>query len=203
MLLNDKDIRKLCQAPTWSNGKPMVEPFSEPVSGKGIISYGLTHAGYDIRLGPEIWMFKTNVDEVIDPRRFKDVSYRDKVLTRINIPFGKEDGYPVVLDPHSYVLGVTLEYFCIPRNIKARVVGKSTLARCAILINTTPAEPLWEGHLTLEIGNLSPLPAVIFVGQGIAQMEFEMLSGEPEVDYAGKGGIYQGQLGVTPARVKE
>lgn len=96
-----------------------------------------------------------------------------------------------------------MEYLRIPSHLKGRCVGKSTLARAGILINTTPLEPGWEGYLTIEIGNVSPCPAKLYVGEGIAQLEFEVLSSLPEMDYASKGGIYQGQDSVTPPRVKQ
>jgi dCTP deaminase len=204
MLLNDKDIRKLCLSHTCCNGKPLIEPFSESVSGGGKISFGLTHAGYDVRLSSEIYLFLDDYDGcppiIIDPKLFKNEEYRNKVLLKYS---SEEVVGRVVIPPHSYILGVTIEHFNIPRHIKARVVGKSTLCRCGILINSSPAEPGWSGRLVLEIGNITSLPACVYVGEGIAQMEFEMLSGETEIDYGQKEGQYQNQTGVTFAKVKE
>lgn len=195
-MLSDAEIRSLCLPGVIF--KPMIEPFTEGVSGNGIISYGLTSAGYDLRLGNQILMFKPSYGEVVNPKRFKDDEYRKKIFDEINFPGERGE---LILPPHSYCLGHTLEYLRIPRNMKARVLGKSTLARCAVLINTTPLEPGWEGHLTIEISNLSPCPVMIFIGEGICQMEVERVKGQIDADYAERGGKYQGQIGVVPARV--
>jgi dCTP deaminase len=179
----------------------MIQPFSDSVSGGGVISYGLTSAGYDLRLGSEFLVFKNTSGECIDPKRFKDENYRNRMFDVFNIgPEWNADGV-VILPSGSYVLATSAEYLRIPRNLKARCVGKSTYARCGVIINTTPLEPEWEGYLTIEIGNVSPVPAKIYVGEGIAQIEFEILCGEPEVSYKDKGGKYQGQQSVTPAKV--
>jgi dCTP deaminase len=196
-LLSDNEIRQLCIAPLYYGNHPMIEPFSETVSGNGVISYGICSAGYDLRLGPEIFKFRTDCGEIINPKRFGDPEYRRKVFEVCVY----KDGDMVIIPPGHYILGSSVEYLRIPRHLKGRCVGKSTNARCLILINTTPAEPEWEGHLTIEIGNVGQLPACVFVGEGIAQMEFEVLSAEPLVSYKDKGGKYQAQRGVTPARV--
>lgn len=199
MILNDRDIRKLCEAPLYFGNRPMIDPFSEAVSGGGVISYGLSHAGYDLRLGPDILLFDNRLGETVNPKRFADPEYRCKMFREFpGLKVGEEFHIP----PHGYILGHSLEYLRIPDHLKGRCVGKSTLARSGILINTTPLEPGWEGHLTIEIGNQTPCPAVVFIGEGIAQLEFEVLTDIPEVTYAQKKGKYQGQRGVTPAVVK-
>jgi dCTP deaminase len=196
MLLSDSEIRKLCFV-----GEPMIEPFSEPTSGKGRISYGLTSAGYDLRLSPKgILVFKNSYGEVIDPKLFKEEAYRNRVFDELpEFPLG----FAITIPAHGYVLGSSLEYLRIPRHLKGRCVGKSTLARSGIIINTTPLEPLWRGYLTIEIGNINPCPARVYVGEGIAQLEFELIEGKVETSYADKNGQYQNQMSTTPARVKE
>ena len=200
MLLNDKEIRKLCEKPSEvafaAADLPMIDPFSEAVSGNGVISYGLSHAGYDLRLGPDILLFDNRLGEVVNPKRFNDPDYRKRMFREfLGLKVGEEFHIP----PHGYILGHSYEYLRIPDYLKGRCVGKSTLARSGILINTTPLEPGWEGHLTIEIGNITPCPAVLPIGEGIAQLEFELLTGRPDKTYAGKK--YQGQTGVTPAKV--
>jgi dCTP deaminase len=197
MLLSDWEIRERCDHS--SEMYRMIHPFSEGVQGGGVISYGLSHAGYDLRLGEEIFIFKNTYNEIIDPKRFKDEEYRARVFDVIKAR--KDSPSPYIIPPHSYALGVSLEYLRMPLDLKGRVVGKSTLARCGVLINTTPLEPGWHGHLTIEISNITPCPAMIYAREGIAQLEFELLSSKPESSYEGKK--YQGQIGVTPARIVE
>lgn len=218
MLLNDKDIRQLCTLGDWicphvpaisyQVKVPMIHPFSESVQEGGVVSYGLSHAGYDLRLGNELWVFKNTSNQVIDPKRFRDEEYRRQVFDVVRpihiIPFTEHRQAGYVIPPHSYALGASLEYLRIPSHLKGRCVGKSTLARCGILINTTPLEPGWHGHLTIEISNITPCPALVYAGEGIAQLEFELLTGPPEMDYEAKAGKYQGQSSSPePARVKE
>ncbi len=202
-LLTDKMIRELCVSPVdskeWieqTGWRPMLDPFSEGVSGNGIISYGLSHAGYDLRLDDEVLVFKNSYGEIVDPKKFKDPEYQSKVFDRVTA--NKED-YSIIIPAYGYVLGRSVEYISMPRDIKGRCVGKSTYARCGIVINTTPLEPAWRGYLTIEIGNSNPCPAKIYAFEGIAQLEFEMLAGVSETDYSGKK--YQDQKDVTPARV--
>lgn len=200
MLLNDRQIRERCLAPD-----PLLEPFSEAVSGGGVVSYGLSHAGYDLRLGPEILVFKNTLCAEVDPKRFGDPEYQRTVFERLY--YGDEaehsdcirmDGNRVRIPAGGYILGRSYEYIQVPGDLKGRCVGKSTYARCGIIVNTTPLEPGWCGHLTIEIGNITPCPAVVYVMEGIAQLEFEGVL-PPEKTYAGKK--YQGQVGVVPARV--
>ena len=198
MLLVDHQIRHLCLR-TGANPEPMIEPFAEATSGGGIISYGLTHAGYDLRLGLTVYCMKSTFGEVLDPKRFKDPAYAASVMDRREY----QPGDRVIIPANGYLLGHSLEYLRIPRHLKGRCTGKSSLARCAVSINTTPVEPAWKGHLTIEIANDGPLPVAVYAGEGIAQLEFELLAAHCETDYAEKGGQYQGQTGVTMARVRE
>lgn len=214
MLLSDWEIRALCIEKEYrdlyrcapfihgmeDNGfRPLLEPFAENTSGNGIVSYGLTHAGYDLRMDKEIWVNKPTYGEIIEPRRMKEEGYSDRLYDKIITDPDK--GF--IVPPHSYILGKAYEYMRFPRHLKGRVVGKSTLARCGVLINCTPMEPGWHGYLVIEVANISPSPIRLYAMQGIAQLEIEGLSKEPETDYNDKGGIYQNQTGVTPARVKE
>lgn len=225
MLLNDNDIRNLCRPPSWplnpdvdwERDCAMIYPFSEGVQGNKVVSYGLSHAGYDLRLGNELLIFKNSWNETVDPKQFNDANYRHRVFDTVTpkIQGAIKAAYPgdkeaeleqryYIIPPHSYALGASLEYLRIPTHIKGRCVGKSTYARCGILINTTPLEPGWEGHLTIEISNISPCPAMIYAGEGIAQLEFELLTSPPKQDYAGKAGKYNKQgSSPVPARVKE
>ncbi len=194
MILVDHQIRTLCV----NVHEPMIDPFSETVSESGVISYGLTSAGYDLRLAPEILLFKTSYGEILDPKLFGDQNYRRRVFEMLDTDDGS-----IVIPPGSYVLARSVERLHIPRHLKGRVVGKSTYARIGVLINTTPLEPGWKGTLTIEIGNVTPCPVRIHVGEGIAQLELEELNGLPEADYSQKpgGGKYNNQVNVTPARV--
>ncbi len=194
-ILNDRDIRGFCTQPVEA-GCPMIDPFVEGVQGGGVVSYGLTSAGYDIRLGPDILVFKNSYGEAVDPKRFGDIEYKNRIFDVRHV----ENGV-VCIPAHSYILGRSFEYLRIPKALKARCVGKSTYARCGVIVNTTPLEPEWEGYLTIEISNSSPCPVCVYTGEGIAQLEFEELTGTPEITYAMKGGKYQRQVGVTPAKV--
>lgn len=198
MLLVDSDIRKLSLCESYHGGRPMIEPFSEAVSGDGVISYGLTHAGYDVRLAEEVLVFNNAYGQTVDPKKFKGPDYREKLFTEIIL----SPHQAVVIPAHGYILGRSHEYLRLPSHLAARCVGKSTYARCGIIVNTTPLEPGWKGHLTLEISNSSPCPAVVYVMEGIAQIQFEKLTSVPDVTYADKKGKYMHQTGVTPARVE-
>lgn len=193
-ILSDHDIRQLAQQ------HRMLEPFSEAVQ-EGVVSYGLTHAGYDLRLGSRVLIFKNSYGRTISPKRMKDEQeYRRQCFDE----FVAGDGQPVHVPGHGYVLGYSLEYIRMPRWLKGCCVGKSTLARCGILVNTTPLEPGWHGHLTIEIANVSPCPVELYPGEGVAQLEFHTLTAYPSADYGDKGGKYQGQgAEPVPARVKE
>ena len=179
MLKSDRWIRKM------SKEHDMINPFSEKQVRDGVISYGLSSYGYDARVGNDFKIF-TNVDSaVVDPKNFAENSFVDRTTDVCIIP------------PNSFALARTVEYFRIPRDVLVICVGKSTYARCGIIVNVTPLEPEWEGHVTLEFSNTTPLPARIYANEGACQFLF-LQGNEPcEVSYRDKAGKYQGQRGVT------
>ncbi len=183
MLKNDRWIRE--QA-----AKGMIEPFVEEQISKGVISYGLSSYGYDIRVADEFRIF-TNVNAtIVDPKHFDP-----KSLVEVK-------GDHCIIPPNSFCLARSVEYFRIPRDVLAICLGKSTLARCGIIVNITPLEPEWEGYITIEISNTSPLPAKIYAGEGIAQVIFLRAEEPCEVSYADKRGKYQKQTqGIVLPRV--
>ncbi|MSP05669.1 MAG: dCTP deaminase [Acetobacteraceae bacterium] len=163
----------------------MIEPFVEIQKRDGVISYGLSSYGYDARVSNEFKIF-TNVDSVtIDPKNFSQSSFVDRT------------GDSCIIPPNSFALATTIEYFRIPRDILVICLGKSTYARCGIIVNVTPLEPEWEGQVTIEISNTTPLPAKIHAGEGICQFLF-LQGNEPcETSYADKAGKYMHQRGVA------
>ncbi len=163
----------------------MIEPFEDRQVRDGCISYGLSSYGYDIRVAPEFKVFTNVHNVVVDPKNFDDRSFVDVNATECIIP------------PNSFALARTLEYFRIPRDTLVICVGKSTYARCGIIVNVTPLEPTWEGYLTLEISNTTPLPAKVYAGEGISQLLFFQGDELPEIAYADRQGKYQKQVGVT------
>ena len=185
---------------------PLLSPFSEGVQDDGVISYGLTSSGYDLRLGNKVKIFKSTFGEMIDPKATRrEAKERETYFRRVFDDIDNiKDGQYVVLPPHSYLLAYSKEYIRMPRWLSATCVGKSTYARCGVIVNCTPAEPDWEGHLTIEIGNLTGNQTALYCGEGIAQMRFETLNGVVEKSYRDKDGKYQAQ-GAEPvaARVKE
>jgi dCTP deaminase len=167
----------------------MIEPFKErQVRDEGdgkIISYGVSSYGYDVRCAPEFKVFTNINSAIVDPKNFSDESFVDVESDVCIIP------------PNSFALARTVEYFRIPRDVLTICLGKSTYARCGIIVNVTPLEPEWEGHVTLEFSNTTTLPAKIYANEGVAQMLF-FQSDEPcEVSYKDRDGKYQGQTGVT------
>jgi len=180
---NDRWIRRLA----LDHG--MIEPFEDGQVRDGVISYGLSSYGYDIRVAPEFKVFTNVHNVVVDPKRFDDRSFVDVHADSCIIP------------PNSFALARTLERFRIPRDVLVVCLGKSTYARCGIIVNVTPLEPTWEGYLTLEISNTTPLPAKIYANEGIAQLLFFQGDEEPEVAYADRKGKYQDQVGVTLPRM--
>ena len=185
MILPDKTIKELAQNPD----SPMIEPFADRQSNEGIISYGLSSYGYDARVADEFKIF-TNVDSaVIDPKNFSDDSFVERKTDVCIIP------------PNSFALARTVEYFRIPRDTLVICLGKSTYARCGIIVNVTPLEPEWEGHVTLEFSNTTPLPAKIYANEGACQFLFLRGEGACDISYADRGGKYQGQRGVTLPRI--
>ncbi len=167
----------------------MIEPFVEEQIKKGVISYGLSSYGYDIRVDNEFKIF-TNINHVVvDPKNFDEKS------------FVTVKGDYCVIPPNSFALAQTIEYFRIPRNVLTICVGKSTYARCGIIVNVTPFEPEWEGKATLEISNTTPLPAKIYAGEGIAQVIFFEADEECLISYKDKKGKYQKQTEITLPRI--
>jgi dCTP deaminase len=170
----------------------MIEPF-EPsqvrhVDGGRVISFGTSSYGYDVRCAPEFKIFTNINSAVVDPKRFDDSSFVDMTSNVCIIP------------PNSFALARTVEYFRIPRSVLTICLGKSTYARCGIIVNVTPLEPEWEGHVTLEFSNTTTLPAKIYANEGVAQMIFFESDEVCETSYADRGGKYQGQRGVTLPR---
>ena len=167
----------------------MIEPFVEEQVRNGAISYGVSSYGYDIRVTDEFKIFTNVHSTVVDPKRFDPKSFVDFQGPVCTIP------------PNSFALAQTVEYFRIPRNVLTICVGKSTYARCGIIVNVTPFEPSWQGHATLEISNTTPLPARIYANEGIAQVLF-FESDEPcLISYEDKKGKYQGQTEITLPRI--
>ena len=181
---SDKWIKKM------SNDNSMIEPFSEDQikideNGNRLISYGVSSYGYDVRCSNEFKVFTNIHSAIVDPKSFDEKSFVDITSDICIIP------------PNSFALARTIEYFKIPRNVLTICLGKSTYARCGIIVNVTPLEPEWEGHVTLEFSNTTNLPAKIYAGEGVAQMLFFESDEECDVSYKDRGGKYQGQTGVT------
>ena len=169
--------------------KGMIEPFTECQKRDGIISYGVSSYGFDARVAPEFKIF-TNVNSaVVDPKNFAEDSFVERNTDVCIIP------------PNSFALGRTVEYFRIPRDVLVICLGKSTYARCGIIVNVTPLEPEWEGHVTLEFSNTTPLPAKIYANEGVCQFLFFKADRECDVSYKDRSGKYMGQKGVTLPRL--
>ena len=167
----------------------MINPFSEKQVGEGVVSYGLSSYGYDLRVSDEFKIF-TNVNcAVVDPKQFDERSF---VTVRSSC---------AIIPPNSFALARTVEYFRIPRNVLTICLGKSTYARCGIIVNVTPFEPEWEGYVTLEFSNTTPLPAKIYADEGVAQVLFFESDEVCETSYKDRGGKYFGQQGVTLPRI--
>jgi len=183
MLKSDGWIRKM------ATEQKMIEPFAESQVRNGVISYGLSSYGYDIRVADEFRIF-TNVNTtIVDPKHFDArslVEYRGDIC---------------VIPPNSFCLARSVEYFRIPRNILTICVGKSTYARCGIIVNVTPFEPEWEGYVTLEISNTSPLPARVYAHEGICQVLFLEADQVCEISYKDKKGKYDKQQGIVLPRI--
>jgi len=167
----------------------MIEPYVDGQKRDGVISYGLSSYGYDARVADEFRVF-TNVDSaVVDPKNFNP----DSFVTR--------SGPSCTIPPNSFALAHTVEYFRIPRDVLVICLGKSTYARCGIIVNVTPLEPEWEGQVTIEISNTTPLPARIYAHEGICQFLFLQGASQPETSYADKAGKYMRQRGVALPRM--
>jgi len=182
-ILSDRWIRRMAQE------KGMIEPFVDAQKREGVISYGLSSYGYDARVGTDFKIFTNVNSSVVDPKNFDQQSFVDRNTDVCVIP------------PNSFALARTVEYFRIPRDVLVICLGKSTYARCGIIVNVTPLEPEWEGHVTLEFSNTTPLPAKIYANEGACQFLF-LQGNEPcEVSYRDKAGKYQGQRGVTLPKI--
>ncbi len=181
---NDRWIRKMCEK------EKMIEPFHERQLSKGVISYGISSYGYDITLSDEFKIFNPTKASFVDPKHLDPACFADFI------------GKICTIAPHSFVLGKTVEYFRIPRNILTLCVGKSSYARCGILINVTPFEPEWEGYATLQILNTTPLPAKIYADEGIGQVIFFQADEVCEVSYKDKKGRYQAQKEITLPKIQ-
>jgi dCTP deaminase len=167
----------------------MIEPFVDDQVRQGVISYGVSSYGYDVRVGDEFKVFTNVYNTLVDPKNFDSKSFVDI------------KGDVCIIPPNSFALARTVEHFRIPRNVLTICLGKSTYARCGIIVNVTPFEPEWEGHVTIEISNTTPLPAKIYANEGIAQVLF-FQSDEPCArSYKDKKGKYQAQRGVTLPRL--
>jgi len=178
---SDRWIRRLARE------HRMIEPFADSQVREGVISYGVSSYGYDMRVAPEFKIFTNVLSAVVDPKQFDSRSFVEFM------------GPVCIVPPNSFALARSVEYFRIPRNVLTVCVGKSTYARCGIITNVTPLEPEWEGFVTLEISNTTPLPAKIYANEGIAQVLFFAADegDECEQSYADKRGKYQAQTGIT------
>jgi dCTP deaminase len=179
---SDRWIRRMAAA-------GMIEPFESGqvrvANGQRIVSYGTSSYGYDVRCAGEFKIFTNINSTIVDPKAFDSGSFVD-----INADV-------CIIPPNSFALARTVEYFRIPRSVLTICLGKSTYARCGIIVNVTPLEPEWEGHVTLEFSNTTPLPAKIYANEGVAQMLFLESDEVCETSYRDRGGKYQGQRGVT------
>ena len=182
-VLSDRWIKKMSQS------KGMIKPFVDKQKRKGKVSFGLSSYGYDARVSNEFKIFTNVNSEIVDPKNFKPTNFVTKNVSECIIP------------PNSFVLARTVEKFKIPDDILVICLGKSTYARCGIIVNVTPLEPGWEGYVTLEFSNTTPLPAKIYANEGVAQFIFLKGNEKPEVTYADRDGKYMGQTGVTLPKV--
>jgi dCTP deaminase len=167
----------------------MIEPFVENQVRKGVVSYGVSSYGYDLRVADEFKIFTNVYSAIVDPKNFSPESFVDF------------KGDVCIIPPNSFALARSLEYFRIPRKVLTVCLGKSTYARCGLIVNVTPFEPSWQGFVTLEISNTTPLPAKVYANEGLAQVLFFEADEECEISYADKQGKYQGQIGVTPPKL--
>jgi dCTP deaminase len=184
VILPNHAIRRLALDPTFR----MLEPFSERVE-KGVVSYGLSYAGYDLRLGRKVKIFKNSYGVRVSPKRFKEDGYTEKLFDTYEV----KEGEPIVIPSRGYILGASVEKIRMPNFLVGTIVGKSTYARAGIIVNTTPAEPGWIGYLTIEISNDNPCEVELYPDEGVAQLRFERLESLPEGDYSQGGGKYQDQ----------
>lgn len=184
MILSDREIIERVET------ERMIDPFVDHQVSDGVISYGLSSYGYDFRVADEFKVFSNVNYTAVDPKNFDPDAFVDLVT----------DDY-CIIPPNSFVLARTVEYFRIPRDILTITLGKSTYARCGIIVNVTPFEPGWEGQATLEISNTTPLPARIYANEGIGQVVFLRASQECAISYADRKGKYQRQRGIVLPRI--
>ena len=182
-VLSDKWIKKMAR--TYN----MISPFEDKQVRGTKISYGLSSFGYDARVSNEFKIFTNINSEIIDPKNFKQNNFISK------------NGEECTIPPNSFVLSSTVEYFKIPNDVMVICLGKSTYARCGIIVNVTPLEPSWEGYVTLEFSNTTPLPAKIYANEGAAQFIFLKGNEKPDITYADRNGKYMKQSGVTLPKV--
>lgn len=182
MVKSDLWIRKKAE-------EGMISPFDREQVRAGVISYGISSYGYDMRVADEFKVFSTENNSIVDPKNLNAESFVDF------------KGDVCIVPANSYVLGRSVEYFRIPREVLVICLGKSTYARCGIIVNVTPLEPEWEGHVTIEISNTSPVPAKVYSNEGIAQLIFIQGAEVCEKSYADKSGKYQAQKGITLSRM--
>ena len=182
-VLSDKWIKEMAKTHN------MISPFEDKQVRGTKISYGLSSFGYDARVSNEFKIFTNINSEIIDPKNFKQNNFVSK------------NGEECIIPPNSFVLSSTVEYFKIPNNIMVICLGKSTYARCGIIVNVTPLEPSWEGYVTLEFSNTTPLPAKIYANEGVAQFIFLKGNEKPDITYADRNGKYMKQSGVTLPKI--
>ena len=182
-VLSDKWISKMAKE------ADMINPFIDTQKGAGVVSYVLSSFGYDARVSDEFKIFTNVNSEIVDPKNFKPTNFITKNTPECIVP------------PNSFVLARTVEKFKIPNDVLVICLGKSTYARCGIIVNVTPLEPGWEGYVTLEFSNTTPLPAKIYANEGVAQFIFLKGNEKPEITYADRNGKYMGQTGVTLPKV--
>ncbi len=183
MIRNDRWIRRMAKE------HDMIQPYEGKQVRAGVISYGVSSYGYDIRISDEFKIFTNINSTIVDPKAFDPKSFVDF------------KGAICVIPPNSFAIGKSVEYFKIPRNVMTICMGKSTYARCGIITNVTPFEPEWEGFVTLEVSNTTPLPARIYANEGIAQVIFFEADEACEISYADKNGKYQAQIGITLPKI--
>ena len=174
-----------------STENKMITPYQKNLIRPGVISYGVSSYGYDLRVANEYKIFTNINNSIVDPKKFDEKSFVDF------------KGDVCIVPANSFALARSVEYFKIPRNILTICVGKSTYARCGIIVNVTPFEPEWEGHVTLEISNTTPLPAKIYSNEGLCQVLFFESDEECDISYKDKQGKYDGQTGITIPMMKE
>ncbi|MCH9630598.1 MAG: dCTP deaminase [Chlamydiia bacterium] len=182
-LQSDRWIKKMAKE------EGMIEPFEEgqikEVDGKRVVSYGLSSYGYDLRVGNKFKVFTNVYNSIVDPKNFQEDSFVDI------------EGDFCIIPPNSFALAMSVEYFRIPRSVLTLCIGKSTYARCGMIVNVTPFEPEWEGYVTLEISNTTPLPAKIYANEGLAQVLFYKADGICETSYKDRSGKYMKQMDIT------